>query len=123
MHQPEFNLQCQVISWIKYQYPNIKFCASLGGVRVGIGLATKLKRMGYCKGFPDLMICKPKGYKSNKLVWEYCGLFIEFKAPNKKPDVSPEQTEWINYLLSEGYTTSVCNDYDEAIKIIKDYLG
>lgn len=132
----EFHLQCQIVSWLKFQYPSVRFCATLGGVRVGIGLAKKLKRQGYCAGIPDLILYCPQRYfkteedrmkeynSPNKLRYSHiirCGLAIEFKVGKNK--LSPEQQEWQDYLFSNGYKHIIIRDFDEGIKAIKEYLG
>lgn len=70
-----------------------------------------LVRMGLKKGFPDLFIPRARG--------KYHGLFIEMKYGKGK--TSPDQEEWIDILLREGYACTVCRGADEAINIIETY--
>lgn len=74
----------------------------------------ELKRMGMAKGFPDLGLLVP-----NK---KYAGLFIELKA-DKTKSMTKEQKEWLEKLNSYGYKAVRCNGAEEAIQIIKRYLG
>lgn len=74
----------------------------------------ELKRMGMAKGFPDLGLLVP-----NK---KYAGLFIELKA-DKTKSMTKEQKEWLEKLNSYGYKAVRCNGSEEAIQIIKRYLG
>lgn len=74
----------------------------------------ELKRMGLKAGFPDLGLLVP-----NK---KYAGLFIELKA-DKTKSMTKEQKEWLEKLNSYGYKAVRCNGSEEAIQIIKRYLG
>ena len=56
----EERLQSEVIKYIKYQYPKIRYCGSAGGVCTGRSQARKMVRTGYVKGFPDLFIYEPR---------------------------------------------------------------
>ena len=40
----EAKLQEAVILYLKLQYPGVKYCASLGGIRTGIKQARKAKK-------------------------------------------------------------------------------
>ena len=122
MKNDEYVLQCQVVQWLRWQYPDVRFNADCGGVRYGAGLQAilrgkRMKAMGHSAGFPDLFICKP--YRGLEIL--YCGLFIEFKSLKGK--ITPEQTEWLHYLDDNGYQTAVCNTYEKAIAVIKEYLA
>lgn len=74
--------------------------------------AVNLKRQGVRSGVPDLMLPVPKG--------KYHGLFIEMKFGKNKP--TKNQTEYIDYLNSVGYSAIVCYSCDEALETIKKYL-
>jgi hypothetical protein len=113
--QDEYRLQCQVVGWLQLQYPDVRYCANLGGVRVGIGLAVKLKRMGYSAGIPDLMIFKKSDRRCN-----FAPLMIEFKTPSGI--LSDKQKEWIKYLNDNDYPVEVCRTFEDAQKIINEYL-
>ena len=52
----EYVEQCHLVDWLKKQYPGVLFTASAGGMRTSIGVAKKMKRAGYSKGCPDIMI-------------------------------------------------------------------
>ena len=72
MRNAEYYEQVAIINYIKYKYPDIIFTIAPNGMRLPIGVAVKLKKMGYSKGTPDIMIFEP-----NK---KYHGLFIELKC-------------------------------------------
>jgi len=110
----EAKLQEAVILYIKLKYPNVRYCASLGGIRTGIKQARKAKKTGYIKGFPDLQITEArKGYY---------GLFLELKKDNKAY-ASKEQKEWIQALNERGYKAQCTKGIDATIEAIDDYLG
>lgn len=109
----EYVAQVHVVRWLMIQYPDVLFCATLGGVRVGIGLARKLKMQGYQAGIPDLVIYEPrKGYH---------GLMIEMKKEIGGV-VSDSQMCWGRELISRNYKFEICHGEDQAMKVIKEYL-
>ena len=108
----ETDLQMHVVNYIRMQYPKVKYCASLGGIRTNITQALKAKRTGYVKGFPDLQITE-----SNHL---YHGLFIEIKT--EKGRATKSQKEWIKALNERGYKAVICKGFTECKKEIDKYL-
>lgn len=108
----EAGVQKAVIDYIKYQYPQVLYCASAGGVRTSMKQAIKMKATGYVKGVPDLQIFEAVG--------NYHGLLIEIK--DIKGVVSKEQKEWIKNLNDRGYYATYCRGYEECIKIIDGYF-
>ena len=68
------------------------------------------KKQGVKKGFPDYMIIFPK-----ELV------FIEMKRA-KGGVTSPEQSAWLNDLMTLGTTAEVCHGFDAAKKLIDSKL-
>ncbi len=102
-----------VVHWLKLQHPRVLFCASAGGMRVSMRTAIKMKAAGYSKGFPDVFIYEPCGGK--------LGLAIELKR-QKGGVVSNEQKDWINALISRGYSAYICYGAAEAINAITAYL-
>lgn len=91
------------------------------GVRVPIGCAVKMKKAGAIKGWPDLFLPVPKYYEKGSHPICY-GLFIELKR-RKGGKVSAEQITIRSLLHKQGYRVEVCRGSDEAIKVIKEYLG
>lgn len=99
----------------------IEYC-SLKGIKVvhipneakrSAAYGAKMKRMGLCKGFPDLCFPTPrKGYH---------GLYIELKR-DKTCKPTAEQWQWINYLNGQGYRAAVCYGAGEAIDEIDWYF-
>tara|TARA_R110000824_G_scaffold147513_1_gene316968 strand:- start:986 stop:1375 length:390 start_codon:yes stop_codon:yes gene_type:complete len=114
MAQNELKVQIAVVNWIKYNFPNILYCASAGGMRTSLSIAKKMKASGYVKGFPDLGIFHPTP--------KYHGMFIELKA-DKKGYATKEQKEWIKNLNDLGYYACVSKGFDNTIEEIFKYLN
>ena len=94
------------------QYPKVRFCASLGGLRTSMSQAKKAKRTGYWAGFPDLQICEP-----NKL---YHGLFIEIKTETGR--ATNAQKDWIKALKKRGYKAVICKGFEACKYELDMYL-
>lgn len=73
----------------------------------------KLKRLGMRVGFPDLLIFEPRG--------KFHGLAIELKR-RKGGRVSDAQSKCLEELSERGYRAEVAKGFDEAKKIIDEYL-
>ena len=115
----EHDVQVQCIEWCRLNeknYPNLDriYAIPNGGMR-NIIVAMKLKREGVRKGVPDL--CLPVPLNGCH------GLYIEMKRykDEKKTTTSKDQKDWIAYLLSVGYSVSVCYDLYGFIGVIKNY--
>ena len=110
--------QKSLIEWAKWQekkYPELKMLMHVPNEgKRSKRYGAELKRMGMAKGFPDLGLLVP-----NK---KYAGLFIELKA-DKTKNMTKEQKEWLEKLNSYGYKAVRCNGSEEAIQVIKRYLG
>jgi VRR-NUC domain. len=74
--------------------------------------AANLKRQGVKAGVPDLLL--PVARKG------YHGLWIEMKRIGGR--ISPNQQYWLRNLGEQGYKCEVCYGYDEAVKVIKEYM-
>ncbi len=93
----------------------IPFYAIPNGGKRNLWEAMKLKRSGVKKGVPDLCLPVPsqKGHH---------GLYIELKRVSGGV-VSDEQRHWQKILLQNGYACEVCRGFEEAKKVILDYLA
>ena len=76
-------------------------------------VGAELKRLGMKAGVPDLLLLAPKG--------KYIGLAIEMKYCKNKCTI--EQVKWLDWLYKQGYMCKVCWSSEEAIAVIKEYLG
>lgn len=71
--------------------------------------------MGTRKGVSDLFLAIPRN--------GFHGLWIEYKAePPLAAPVTPEQQEWIDKMLGQGYAATVCKGCDQALDVIRKYL-
>ena len=103
--------QINFVAWFKYNYPDMLINHSPAGGTRHMGEAIKFKRLGVCKGWPDLEF--PSLGKR--------GLFIELKRV-KGGVVSKEQKEVMSKLTEIGYTCYVAKGFEEAKKIILKHI-
>ena len=96
-----------------YNLPENALFAIPNGGRRDVIEASHLKAEGVRSGIPDLFLAAPSG--------KMHGLFIEMKSMIGK--ASPEQIAFISYAQSQDYVAFVAHGSDQAIAMIKDYLG
>lgn len=96
--------------WLLTSIPNERECPPQIGA--------KLRRMGQQKGYPDMFLAFPAG--------RYHGLYIEFKGrwmkTRKDGGVRPDQQEWRDRLMAQGYAWVVAYTWEEAMKATLAYL-
>ena len=109
----EERLQSEIVKYIQYQYPKVRYCASLGGIYTGPRQAMKAKRTGYSKGFPDLFVYEGRN--------GYHGLAIEIKTI--KGTATKEQKEWIAALQKRNYKAEICKGLPAILELIDEYLN
>lgn len=107
-----------VIRWADMStgiYPELKLLFHIpnGGSRKDAKEGAHFKRLGVRKGVPDLFL--PVARKGMN------GLFIEMKREHDF-SVSKEQYAWIRALNKEGYGATVCAGFEEARRVIEEYL-
>ncbi len=100
---PEDHLQHQVIIWLKYQHPTLRYHHSPDAGKRSIFERFKYNYLGSDGGFPDL-------------IFPSILLAIELKV--KPNGTTATQKEWLNYLEKNGWTALVCFKYEEAIEAI-----
>ena len=116
-------LMCQVALNVK-KYPSLKWLHHIpnGGYR-NTREGAKFRAMGVKKGVCDYFL--PYPMRSLKSI-PYAGLYIEMKIESrrkhKNSGLSDEQVECIAYLREVGYYVAVCYSWQEAWKVIEDYL-
>ena len=110
-------IQSKAVEYLKLAYPMAKYCASLGGIRTGFRQATKAKRTGYVKGFPDLFIYQP--VKKDERI--YCGMAIEIKKA-KNSYATADQKQWITHLNNVGYYAVIAKGLPMILDEIDNYL-
>lgn len=106
-----------LITWCRIferRYPELEMIYHVpnGGSRNRIE-AANLKRQGVKAGVPDLCLPVPKD--------GYHGLYIEMKFGKNK--TTKDQEEWLKKLSQYGYKTEVCYGAEEAMEVIKEYIG
>lgn len=109
--------QVTLFAWAKLKEQEIPELALMvhignGGLRNKV-VASKMKKEGVKPGFPDIFLPVPrKGHH---------GLLVELKRV-KGGQVSVEQKKWLEALNSQGYLAVVAKGYEEAKKVILEYL-
>ena len=134
----ELELQAQVADYIRLQYPSVLFHSDFGsGIKLTMGQAIKQKRLnGGRRSWPDMFLAEPDIGKTDgskrafKKIW--FGLFIELKREGTrifKKDgtlVSDahirEQYDMLHDLRARGYAAEFACGFDEAKKLIDDYM-
>lgn len=137
---PESQLQEQVAQYLRTQYPDVLFHSDFGsGVKLTPGQAMRQKRQnGGRRAWPDLMVMKkrtlyiPTKRGDGTKPAFYGALFIELKRENTRiakkdgswaSDHIKEQAEVLEKLERAGYRAKFAVGFDEAKKIIDEYLG
>lgn len=119
----EEKIQIELFSWLSDKYPHVLAISEPSGVRVSMGLATKLKKMRSKHTHLDVYCLEPVG--------DYCGLAVELKAKNiykkdgslYKDEHLEDQQNTINLLREKGYYATFAVGFNEARTIIEDYLN
>ena len=131
MRKTEENLHLKVCDYLRKNYPDVLFRTDFSsGMKMTPGQAAKHKKFQKGRAWPDLFIAKPQFYG-----WWMAesGLFIELKAEGTKLCKKNgemvankhyrEQAEMLEELRKLGYCAEFAVGYDQAIRIITDYLG
>lgn len=109
--------QANVIRWsqqptIRARFPELKYLAHVKNEARDARDVAIAAGMGVKKGFPDLILPVPRG--------GYGCLLIEMKT--EKGRTSEAQRWWIDHMNAEGNYAVVCHGWEEAVKVITDYL-
>lgn len=147
----ESELQEAVAGYLVRQYPDVMFHSDFGsGVKLTPAQARRQKcQNGYRKGWPDLFIAQHRAWlepRQNSLqlgltldaygracceMIEY-GLFLELKKEGTRlkkkngdwaTEHISEQAEVIEKLRQRGYCAEFAVGFEEAKRIIDEYLG
>ena len=108
----ETDLHVKVVSFLKKRYPHSLF--TLGENQDTVYKRIDSFKKGYLRGSPNLII--------NNLHKHYTGFCIEFKSPNGRGVLSPDQSIMLQQYQSNGFKTLVSNDHDHIIKQIIEYF-
>ena len=132
----ELELQAQVADYLRLQYPNVLFHSDFGsGIKLTPGQAMRQKRLqGGRRSWPDMFIAQPaqRSHEYPDACYRF-GLFLEIKRPDvkiykKNGDLVAnehirEQAALLERLRQRGYVAEFACGFDEAKKIIDEYLG
>jgi len=133
----EKQLHKQITDYLKYQYKKVIFTTDMSGIRLTQGQAVQTSKLRSSAGIPDILIFQTGGKiliwnedeKINQVVFQFAGLFLEVKkeTPYKKNgEVLKKhlhQAEIHKRLRKQGYYAIFVWSFDEAKKIIDDYLN
>ena len=122
----EHDLYTMLADYLRYNYKDIIWRFDLAAdLKLSIGQARKHKRLQQHRGYPDLFIAEPRG--------EYHGVYIELKKAGTriyKKDGTlvadqhvREQFDVLEQLRKRGYMAEFACGFDEAKKIIDEYLA
>lgn len=129
----ELELQAQVADYIRLKYPSALFHSDFGsGIKLTMGQAIRQKRLnGGRRSWPDMFIAEP-AFDMNRNR-DIHGLFIELKKAGTRiyrkdgrlvSDAHiREQFDMLEQLRQRGYMAEFACGFDEAKKIIDEYLG
>lgn len=113
--QPEMLEQLTVIQWLEHTHPDLsQIIYHIPNERKqSVIWGYVMKFLGVTAGVPDL--CLP--YANNG----FHGLYIEMKT--KTGRATANQLRFIERLNENGYRAEIAQGADQAIDILKDYLG
>lgn len=112
----EDKLQMTCKYWFDETYPNLALLLHHSpneGALMDKRAAAKRKAMGVRAGFPDFILCIPKG--------RFCGLAIELKTEKGKQ--SDTQKEWQRAFESVGGHYSIIRSEGDFKTLITAYLN
>lgn len=112
-NKPEANEQIKVAKFL--DMIGALYTCSIAGAYLSVGQLAQVKRMGYTNGTPDIMVFQP-----GRSPYVH-GLLIEMKSSTGTS--SPEQKAWGKKAEENGYRYHVCHGAEEAIAIIRNYMG
>lgn len=110
---PEHDIQVQLVDYLEDKVPTALYSATVGGVRVAMHTALRMKRAGYKKGIPDLLIFEPRN--------GYVGLALEVKT--KTGRASEHQLKWQKELQERGWKAEIRKGLEQCLEAIDEYFG
>ena len=121
----EHDLYTMLADYLRYNYKDIIWRFDLAAdLKLTIGQARKHKRLQQHRGYPDLFIAEPRG--------KYHGAYIELKKAGTRifkkngtlvaDEHIREQFDTLEQLRRKGYVAEFACGFDEAKRIIDEYL-
>ena len=138
MIKKEEEIHLRVCDYLRKNYPDVLFRTDFSsGMKMTPGQAVKHKKFQKSRAWPDLFIAESGvvEFKEDGLIAHLRknGMFLELKAEGtrlykkdgtlRKNKHIKEQVEMLDKLNESGYYARFAVGYDEAIRIITDYLG
>ena len=138
MRKTEENLHLKICDYLRKNYPDVLFRTDFSsGMKMSPGQAAKHKKFQKSRAWPDLFIAESGvvEFKEDGLIAHLRknGMFLELKADGVKLYKKDgtlcknkhieEQAEILDKLNESGYYARFAVGYDQAIRIITDYLG
>lgn len=138
MIKKEETLHLRVCDYLRKNYPDVLFRTDFSsGMKMTPGQAAKHKKFQKSRAWPDLFIAESGvvEFKEDGLIAHLRknGMFLELKAEGTKLYKKNgemvankhyrEQAEMLKKLRSNRYAAYFAVGYDQAIRIITDYLG
>ncbi len=112
----EHGEQSAVIDWANYYlgtWPELKWLYAIPNVRSSRIQRMRLGREGVKAGVADLHFPVARG--------GYFGLYIEMKVKPNKP--TAKQSEFMHFVIEQGYRAIVAYGADQAIEMLEEYLS
>lgn len=111
-------------NYIKVNYPEVVFLSDASGLKMTMGQAVKWSRLKSHRGIPDLIILYPSsGYHGLMIELKRTGEKIYKKDGSLKTDHLKEQNEVLKILESIGYVARFAIGFDEARKLVDEYMN
>lgn len=120
----ESDLQMALVQYLKEKYPAALFKCDTSAIKLTMGQAVRMKKLGNTRAWPDLQIAEPRK--------NYLGCFLELKREGERirrengnwisPHVA-EQAAMIEKLNARGYYAEFVAGFSEAKKAIDWYLA
>ena len=115
MRQEEHKIQCAIVKWFYYAYPQYRgglfFAVPNGGHR-NIQTAARLKAEGVTAGVSDMILLVPSR--------EYHALCLEIKTMVGRQ--SEKQKAWEAKVKSQGFMYAIVRSLDEFAELVRWYL-
>lgn len=134
----EHDIYILIADYLRYQYPQVIYRFDLAAdLKLTMGQASKHKRLQRYRGYPDLFIAEQSVRHedvSDHVIgeWNYAGLFIELKREGTRifkkdgtlvaDEHIREQYDMLHDLRARGYAAEFACGFDEAKKLIDDYM-
>jgi hypothetical protein len=118
MRHAEDSEQRALLSWARLRsatWPELELLHHVpNGGRRDAREAGRLKAQGVKAGVPDLCLPVARGV--------HHGLYVELKRADQKTNPTAAQRWWLDRLREQGYRAEVCRGWDEARRVIEEYL-